>query len=164
MQIRHVMQAILGAALLFGAGAGSSAGAQALYEAAKKEGKLVLYTDQSVELAQDLLKAFAQKYPGIATDFFRSDTAGLTQRFETESASGRPTASVMTATSRISEAMLDKGYFESYVSPGQSGMPKDLQDNRWNTYGLVTVSWAYNTNLVKPDQVDCLQLVVREQC
>jgi len=150
MKRTHIIGAVLGAAVL--AMAASPSVGQPLYDAAKKEGKLVLYTDQSVELAQDLLKAFTSKYPGISTDFFRSDTAGLVQRFETESAAGRHTASVMTATSRISEAMLDKGYFEPYISPAQNNLPKDLQDKRWNTYGLVTVSWAYNTNLVKPEQ------------
>ena len=51
MQMRHFVQAVLGAALLVGAS--SSVNAQALYEAAKKEGKLVLCTDQSVPVADD---------------------------------------------------------------------------------------------------------------
>jgi len=132
----------------------SAAKADELYDMAKAEGSLTLYTDQSVELAQALLAAFSEKYPDIETDFFRSDTAGLTQRFETESATGRHTADVLTATTRISELWYDKGYIQPYASNNLDMYPADLMapDNKWNVYGIVTVTWGYNTDLVKPEE------------
>lgn len=151
--IGWLLGSTLALALMIGGavGLGSSAVASELYEKAKKEGSLTLYTDQSVELAQKLLKAFSAKYPGIKTDFFRSDTAGLTQRFQTESATGRHTADVLTATTRISELWWDKGYIAPYASSNLDKYPADLKapNNKWNVYGIVTVTWAINTKLVK---------------
>lgn len=140
--------------MLVGMSGPAAADEASLYEAAKKEGELVLYTDQSVELAQQLLGAFAEKYPGISVDFFRGDTAGLTQRFESESATGQHFADVLTATTRISDLWYSKNYIVPYSSALRSLYPADLKapDDKWNVYGIVTVTWAYNTDLVSADE------------
>ena len=54
------------------------------YEAAKAEGKVVMYSVESLELIQELAAAFKARFPGIDFDFFRGDSTQIAQRFEAE--------------------------------------------------------------------------------
>ena len=58
------------------------------YEAAKAEGKVVMYSVESIELIQELADAFKARFPGIDFDFFRGDSTQIAQRFEAEASIG----------------------------------------------------------------------------
>lgn len=121
-----------------------------LYEEAKKEGNLTIYTDQPVERIQILIDKFEEKYPGIDVDFHRSDSTSLLQRFETESAAGRHTADVMTSVDRLARVMVNKGLVEPYASSELGNYPQDLhaENNNFSIYGVSLTSFAWNTDLV----------------
>jgi iron(III) transport system substrate-binding protein len=143
------MRSIFGAGLIAAALAfGLPSQAQDV-AAAKREGKVVLYSDQTNETIQALQSAFTAKY-GIEVDFYRADSTAVAQRFETESAANRNSADVVTNIDRLTAAMARKGLFQSYVSPEAAAYPKDLQqaDGNWANFALSTISFAWNSQKV----------------
>jgi iron(III) transport system substrate-binding protein len=121
------------------------------YETAKKEGALTLYIDQNIETVQALVSAFKARYPGITVDFYRGDTSQVIQRFETESAAGRHTADVVTATERRGKVLVPKKLLAMYKSAELSRYPAGLQPDHgfWSVYSITTTAFAWNTQAVK---------------
>src|SRR3954451_13525998 len=58
-----------------------------LVEAAKKEGKVILYSSMDLPVGEKLGKAFEVQYPGIAVQIERSGSERLFQRVDQEFAS-----------------------------------------------------------------------------
>ena len=123
----------------------------ALVEAARKEAKLVIYTDLAVEIAQALTAGFKAKHPGIDVNFFRGDTGQVTQRFETESAAGRHEADVVTNTDRQAKQLAAKGFTQPYTSSHIEKYPKELRGpgDAWSPYSSVQFGIAWNSDKVK---------------
>ena len=126
----------------------SGASAQSTYDMAKEEGKLTLYSDQTIETIQALADGYKAKYPGIDVDFFRSDSTKLMQRFETESAAGRHEADVMTTVDRLVKTLVKKGLTQEYRSAQLSNYPEDLHvaNGQYSNWGVSLTSFAYNTD------------------
>lgn len=124
---------------------------QELYEKAKAEGELSLYTDIQVAVAQAMIEGFKKKYSGIDVDFFRGDSGQVTQRFETETAANRHLADLVTLTDRQSKLLFAKGLTAPYRSRHLDKYPAELHapNNAWSTYGTVQLGIAWNTDLVK---------------
>src|SRR5690349_12144866 len=59
-----------------------------LVEAAKKEGKLILYSSMDLPVGEKLGKAFEAAYPGVAIQIERSGSERLFQRIGQEFSSG----------------------------------------------------------------------------
>lgn len=147
---------ISAAALAIGV-VGSSANAQdlsKLYEAAKKEGKVTVYTDLAAEFIQQVGDSFKKKYPGIEFDFFRGDTTQVVTRIESEIAASRHSVDMFTSTSNRSSDFAKKGWLAEYKAETAKSFPKGIQPESglWYNYALNTTSWAYNPKLVKPEE------------
>jgi iron(III) transport system substrate-binding protein len=123
------------------------------YESAKREGKLVLYTDQVGEIAEKVIAGFKEKYPGIDVDYYRGDTTEVSQRLETEAAAGRQLVDVITGTVRRSR-LIPQDLLASYASPELANYPSDLNPphHRWSVYSVSLTSLAWNTRLVPAGQ------------
>src|SRR5436189_4859286 len=67
----------------------------ALVEAAKKEGKVVLYSSMDLPVGEKLGKAFEAAYPGISMQIERSGSERLFQRIDQEFASNIRAADVI---------------------------------------------------------------------
>lgn len=128
---------------------------KALYDKAKAEGKVVLYTDLPVESTQALVNGFKKRYPGLDVTFFRGDTGQVLQRFETESAAGRHEADVVTTTDRQSKQLVAKGFTQPYRSVHAAKYPAELlaKGDAWSTYSTVQLGIAWNTDKVKDAEV-----------
>jgi hypothetical protein len=63
---------------------GASADRQQVFEGAKKEGRLVLYTGMDIEEADQYTKEFTKKHPFIKTEVFRSSGEKVQARFLVE--------------------------------------------------------------------------------
>ena len=120
-------------------------------EAARKEGRLVIYTDLAIEVAQALVNGFKAKHPGIDVNFFRGDTGQITQRFETESAAGRHEADVITNTDRQAKQLAAKGYTQPYTSAHIEQYPKEMRApaDAWSPYSSVQFGLAWNSDRVR---------------
>ena len=66
-----------------------------LIEAAKKEGKVILYSSMDLPVGEKLGKAFETQYPGVAVQIERSGSERLFQRIEQEFASSIRAADVI---------------------------------------------------------------------
>jgi iron(III) transport system substrate-binding protein len=146
---------VAGLCLVLGAVAGSAgAAAQSLAEAAKKEGKVVVYGSLESGIMDEVEKAFTKKY-GVAIDYFRASSNKTLDRVLTEARAGR-TQSDVVVTNRGPMLLLKKeGIFARYVSPESANFPDDVKDPDGMLspiYRQVIVGILYNTKLVKPGE------------
>jgi iron(III) transport system substrate-binding protein len=151
MTVRSLLKACAIAACGF---AWWSAGAQAqpLVDAAKKEGKVVIYGSLESGIMDAIEKAFTQKY-GIPIEYFRAASNKTLDRVLTEARAGRVMSDVV-ITNRGPMLLLKKEkLFAKYVSPQSGHFPAELRDPDGvlsPIYRLVIVGILYNTKLVKP--------------
>src|SRR5882672_2450965 len=123
----------------------------ALIEAAKKEGKIVLYSSMDLPVGEKLGKAFEAAYPGISVQIERSGSERLFQRIDQEFASNIRAADIIN-TSDASHIISWKknGWLAPFVSDdiAQHFLPeyRDL-DGMSATSRIYLSSIAYNTKL-----------------
>ena len=127
----------------------------ALIEAAKKEGKVVLYSSMDLPVGEKLGKAFEAKYPGIAIQIERSGSERLFQRVAQEFGSNIHAADVINSSDASHFISWKKsGWLAPFVSEdiAQHFLPQFRDpDGMSATSRIYLSSIAYNTNLVKPD-------------
>ena len=133
-----------------------------LLAAAKKEGKVVLYTANFLDTEQAVAKRFSERFPGLQVEIVRAPTGQLITRIKTEAAANRMIADVIDISDRVqARAMLD--LFAPYAPPNAADYPEVARTadrlwprsgNAWTiTYNSALVtdppkSWA---DLVKPE-------------
>jgi iron(III) transport system substrate-binding protein len=126
-----------------------------LVEAARKEGKVVLYSSMDLPVGEKLGKAFEAQYPEIAVQIERSGSERLFQRVAQEYASNIHAADIINSSDASHFIPWKKnGWLAPFVSediarhfPDQYRDP----DGMFATTRLWLSSIAYNTNLVKPE-------------
>jgi iron(III) transport system substrate-binding protein len=142
-----------GAALVFACAAHASepdfVPSAELLAAAKKEGKIVLYTANFLETEQAVSKRFAERFPGMQIEIVRAPTGQLITRIKTEAAANRLIADVIDISDRVqARAMID--LFAPYAPPNAADYPEVARtgDRLWPRTGN---GWTitYNTELVK---------------
>jgi iron(III) transport system substrate-binding protein len=127
----------------------------ALIEAAKKEGKLAFYTAMDLQFAQQLGKAFEQKFPGIAVRVERSGAERVFQRIAQEYGSNIHAVDVANTADQAHCIIWKRnGWLEPYL-------PQDVVQHYAKQYydpeghSIVTriliSPIGYNTNLVKKE-------------
>jgi iron(III) transport system substrate-binding protein len=133
--------------------ASAAATGQPLVEAAKKEGKLVVYGSLESGIMDQVEKAFTKKY-GIPIEYFRAASNKTLDRVLTEARAGRVMSDVV-VTNRGPMLLLKKeNIFARYVSAEAANFPPGLRDPDGllsPIYRQVIVGILYNTKLVKPE-------------
>ena len=132
-----------------------SAAAQSKVDAAKKEGKVVVYGSIESTIMRAIEKAFTQKY-GVDVEFFRASSNKTLDRVLTEARANRTMSDVVLTNHGPMLLMKRDHLFAKYVSPEAANFPDDLKDPDGMLspiYRRVIVGVLYNTNLVKPDDV-----------
>src|SRR6186997_2762691 len=159
---RHVLKG--SAALALGTVFASPVRAQApepvainagLVEAAKKEGKVVLYSSMDLPVGEKLGKAFEVAYPGISIQIERSGSERLFQRIDQEFASNIHAADVIN-TSDASHVIpwKRKGWLAAFVPDDVAKYFPEAYRDPDGMFALTRIylsSIAYNTNLVKAE-------------
>jgi len=147
---------------------------EALYEAAKKEGKLVLYTVFfTQEIVNEIGKAFTAKYPGITFEGTRNAAATLFQKINQEIQAGLRVTDVF-GTTDISQMMQlkEQGRLLQYEPLGKANIPEPYRnldpDNFYQVGALIPIVIAYNAQKISAANVprswkDLLQGQYREQ-
>jgi iron(III) transport system substrate-binding protein len=171
--MRHMLSAALIATALNFA---SSAHAQApqgypadygkLVEAAKKEGKVVIYSTTDAVASNPLLKDFEALYPGIKIEYSDLNSTELYNRFIAEAAANNGTADVLWSSAMdLQVKLVADGQALSYASPEIPALPKWAV---WNNaaYGTTyePIAFVYNKRLVPEadvpkDHTDLLNLL-----
>ena len=157
----RVMSAVVVAALF----AIASAGAQApqgypadyakIVDAAKKEGKLVVYATTDAVAANPLIKDFQVLYPGVTVEYSDLNSTELYNRFIAEAAANSGTADVLWSSAMDLQIKLAAdGQAMVYASPEIPSLPKwAAWENK--AYGTTyePITFVYNKRLVPAEDV-----------
>ncbi len=124
-----------------------------LVKNAQKEGVLSLYTVLNLKDTGPLLEAFEKKY-GIKVNMWRGGGEQLVQRATTEAKANRHTVDVVQLGSGI-EMLYREKLLEEFHSPNFKDIPAAAmpKHRHYAPDSLMFYVVAYNTNLVKPDQL-----------
>lgn len=132
----------------------ANAAAQPQVEAAKKEGKVVIYGSLESGIMDEVAKAFTQKY-GIPIEYFRAASNKTLDRVLTEARAGRVMSDVVVTNRGPMLLLKNEKLFARYVSPETENFPAELRDPDGMLspiYRQVIVGILYNTKLVKPEE------------
>jgi iron(III) transport system substrate-binding protein len=119
-----------------------------LIDGAKKEGKLVWYTNINVKDARLILDAFERRYPFINSEFFRAGGEQVVNRILTEARAGQWRFDVVTA--GHPGLLVHHKLTAPYVSPEAKAYHQDFKgkDGLWTAFTLQYYVLGYNTKLV----------------
>jgi iron(III) transport system substrate-binding protein len=128
---------------------------QSIIDAAKKEGKVVIYTPTDAAAGRPLVKEFEAMYPGVKVEYNDMNTTELFNRFISETAAATNSADVVW-NSAMDAAMklVNDGYAQAYDSPEARHLPE------WAVYQKLAygttfepVGVVYNKRLLPANEV-----------
>lgn len=124
-----------------------------VFDAAKKEGKLVIYTQtQTSDTAIFFLReAFERKYPEITVEFVMSSVSVVVNRFIDESSKGVKGADVIIQSqSSFVDILKNPDSLAKYVPVDSGWLPAALKeaDGRWTSSSTAFYGIGYNTKLI----------------
>jgi iron(III) transport system substrate-binding protein len=127
---------------------------QRLVEGAKKEGELMFYGSIPVADMAVLTEAFTKKY-GIRVKGWRGDSEAMMARVLNEAKARRHEVGIMVASSSALEPLSREKLLTEVKSPLLADLvPGSVAPNRqWASVYLNTFVQAYNTNLVRKDEL-----------
>jgi iron(III) transport system substrate-binding protein len=154
---------LLGAlAVLLSAWAGTAAAqgaasetAPAVVAAAKKEGKVVIYSTTDSVAAQALLREFRSRYPEVEVEYDDMNSTEVYNRFVSEAAAGSGSADLLWSSSMDLQLKLaSDGHAAEYASPAASKLPPwAVWKNQAYGTTFEPIGFAYNKRLLKADEV-----------
>src|ERR1700760_2426240 len=127
---------------------------QKLVDAAKKEGKVVIYSTTDAKVAAPIIKDFQATFPGVTVEFNDMNSTELYNRYVSEQAAEASSADVVWSSIVDATFQLGKDYGVAYKSPEVSHLPKAAvwKDTVWGmTYEPIAL--IYNKRLMKPEEV-----------
>ena len=124
------------------------------YEAAKKEGKLVLYGVGNATLYNPIKEAFMKRFPGIEVQGVDQRGRESREKIIAEQQSRNYVADIVISGTDTQNELTQNGLIEPYQASGLDNVIPDLVPaDRANTPRTVSIfAVAINTNLVPPDQ------------
>jgi len=127
---------------------------QRMLEAARKEKQVTVYTSLNLKDSVPITQAFEKKY-GVKVELWRSSSEKVLQRALTEARAGRFAVDAFELNGPEMEALYREGLLEEFYSPHFKTLPpaafpkhRHYAADRFNFFTI-----AYNTRLVKPDEV-----------
>jgi iron(III) transport system substrate-binding protein len=127
---------------------------QKVLAAAKGEGKVTVYTSLNTKDSVPISEAFEKK-TGVKVELWRSSSEKVLQRAMTEFRAGRYSVDAFELNGPELEVMWREGVLDRFYSPQAANMPPAAfakngayVADRFNFFTI-----AYNTNLVKPNEV-----------
>jgi len=125
-----------------------------LLENARKEGSVVVYTSLNLKDSMPIVEAFEKKY-GVKAVLWRASSEKVVQRSLTETRAGRYSADVYETNGPEMEILHREKLLADFFSPGIKDIPAESipAHRQWipDRFNFFTI--AYNTNLVKPEDV-----------
>ena len=117
-----------------------------LVNAAKQEGKLVIYASMEGNAADPLIRDFQALYPGIIVELSDLDPTELNKRFLAEAASGAATGDLLWSPAMdLQVRLVADGHAVTYRSPEISALPRwaAWQDQAYaTTYEPITFAYT----------------------
>ena len=134
---------------------GGSEGITQLYNAAKKEGRVVIWGPTDAIVYQRMQEALDKQYPGIKIESFESIPEPLVQRIIAESQAGKPAAVdvIQSGSLRALRPLIDRDMLAPY--PGWEkdfGLDAVYANQRFVGGYNLTLPIAYNTKMVSAQE------------
>jgi iron(III) transport system substrate-binding protein len=135
-----------------------------LIEAAKKDGKLVLYGTMQNDIFELLQSAFLKK-TGITIDYWRTSATKVLERALSEARAGKAGFDLVMSTEDSMRILLKEGILSRYDSPMNKDFPKDAIDPQLGPRARNhIVGIVYNKEAIKPvDAPKSLEDLVKPQ-
>src|SRR5450631_4464608 len=157
--LRHIVLGMLAALAASSACAQVPAGYPAGYAetiaAAKKEGKVVVYSTTDTASAGPLIKDFQSLYPGISVEYNDMNSTEVYNRFISEKAAGSGSADVLWSSSMdLQIKLVSDGNAMTYASPEIASLPAWAvwkNEAFGTTYEPIAI--VYNKRLVSGDEI-----------
>lgn len=123
-------------------------------EAAKKEGKVVVYGSVVPQAMDDFHRGFESKY-GIKVEYWRGDSTKVSERALTEWRAGKPGFDVVEGNRGVQLIMKQEGLFTRFVPPASEKFPAQVKekDGLITPWRVLPISILYNTEMVKPNEL-----------
>lgn len=160
--VRRTLQTIIGICALLlplavfaAAPAGYPADYQKIIDAARKEGKLVIYATTDTKAAEPIVKDFESLYPGIKVEYNDLNSTELYNRFIGEAAAGGGTGDITWSSSMdLQVKLVLDGHALTYKSPESKSLPgwANWKDQAFGTT-YEPISIVYNKRLLKDDEI-----------
>ncbi|HZR99295.1 MAG TPA: extracellular solute-binding protein [Chloroflexota bacterium] len=125
-----------------------------LYEKAKAEGAPLAFYGALAQInAEVILPAFEQRFPGIKVDHVDATCDALAARIVAEGRGGRTLADIFDCPADYVQQLNQQGVFFQRVPPEADAYPEGLRGQYWIAADVIYIVAAWNTNLVKTDEV-----------
>lgn len=120
-----------------------------LVAAAKKEGRLVMYTASFTEAEQEFAQFFNKTFPFVKVELVRSSGGQLITRVRTEAAAGKLVADIVDHSDRALMRSID-ALFQDYAPPNAADYLENARISP-KLWPRITPTWciAYNTETTK---------------
>src|SRR5215472_588216 len=120
---------------------------QAIVDAAKAEGKLVVYTGVERAAAQALINAFQKKYPFIAAETVRASSSKIATRLDAEIEANRVQGDLFEfSLLYLTRSLQQRGEILRYDSPEYANYPGEYSaPGFWAASGLSNIIIMLNT-------------------
>ena len=135
--------------------AGYPADYQKIIDAAKREGKLVVYATTDTKAAEPIIKDFEALYPGIKVEYNDLNSTELYNRFIGEAAAGGGTGDITWSSAMdLQVKLVSDGHALTYKSPEAGKLPA-WADWKNQAYGTTfePISIVYNKRLLKGNEI-----------
>jgi iron(III) transport system substrate-binding protein len=119
-------------------------------DAAKKEGRVVVYGSVVPQAMEDFNKNFESKY-GIKVEYWRGDSTKVSERALTEWRAGKPGFDVVEGNRGVQLIMKDTGLFTKFSPPASEKFPAQVKekDGLITPWRVLPISILYNTDMLK---------------
>jgi iron(III) transport system substrate-binding protein len=119
-------------------------------DAAKKEGKVVVYGSVPPQSMEGLHQAFKKKY-GLDVEYWRGSSTQVSERALTEWRAGKPAFDIAEGNRGVQLIMKDEGLFQKFIPPASQKFPDRFKekDSLITPWRVLPISMLYNTEMVK---------------
>lgn len=123
-------------------------------EAARKEGKVVIYGTAVPQIMSVIQRGFEGKY-GIKTEYWRADATKVIDRALMEWRAGRPGFDLVTGARGAMLLLKQEGVFAKYIPTTSDSFPGKFRDKdgELTAWRVTPVGVLYNTESIKPGAV-----------
>jgi iron(III) transport system substrate-binding protein len=119
-------------------------------EAARKEGRVVLYGTVVTQAMDPIFKSFEKKY-GITIEYWRAAANAVADRAINEWRAGRPGFDVVEGNPGLNLTLKKAGALAKYIPPSSEKFPEQFKDKDgvMTAWRLIPISVLYNTDAVR---------------
>lgn len=128
---------------------------QKLLDGAKTEGEAVVYANMDVSAMKPLTDGFMKRYPSVKATSVHFSGAAIITRIDSEARAGKQLSDVVLSGQLGVLVSIEKRIAARYRSPERESLRESFKDKEgwWTTYMTNVMVSAYNTRLVKKDEL-----------